>query len=133
MKRLMIIAAIMSLLGLVSCEKMSDNAIVGTWEATTFAYNMEGMNVSFDLDDMGIEMTMSFKRNGTGEIYMYAQGESEKDTFEYETIGNILYMYADGETEEIPYNVSKNVLTLTMSEGFIDDTEAKVQIKFKKK
>lgn len=132
MKKLMIIAAIMALLGLVSCEKLSNNAIVGTWEATTLAYDMGGMNLSFDLDEVGIEMTMTFKKNGTGEMYMYAEGESENDTFEYTTDGNMLYLTSYGETEAIPYSINKDIMTMTVSGDLLDE-EGDVKLTFKKK
>ena len=92
MKRLLMITAILSLLMFVSCEKFGGNAIVGTWKATTMEMNIEGITMSFGLEEMGAEMSFTFRKDGTGEAYMSAEGETDSMEFEYEAKGNILYM-----------------------------------------
>ena len=132
MKRLLMIAAILSLLMFVSCEKFGGNAIVGTWKATTMEMNIEGITMSFGLEEMGAEMSFTFRKDGTGEAYMSAEGETDSMEFEYEAKGNILYMDYEGDVEEIPYSISGKTMTMNLSEGFVDDYEAEVKLTLKK-
>lgn len=132
MKRLLMITAILSLLMFVSCEKFGGNAIVGTWKATTMEMNIEGITMSFGLEEMGAEMSFTFRKDGTGEAYMSAEGETDSMEFEYEAKGNILYMDYEGDVEEIPYSISGKTMTMNLSEGFVDDYEAEVKLTLKK-
>ncbi len=132
MKRLLMIAAILSLLMFVSCEKFGGNAIVGTWKATTMEMNIEGITMSFGLEEMGAEMSFTFRKDGTGEAYMSAEGETDSMEFEYEAKGNILYMDYEGDVEEIPYSISGKTMTMNLSEGFVDDYDAEVTLTLKK-
>lgn len=132
MKRLLMIAAILSLLMFVSCEKMGNNAIVGKWKATTMEMNIEGITMSFGLEEMGAEMSFTFRKDGTGEAYMSAEGETDSMEFEYEAKGNILYMDYEGDVEEIPYSISGKTMTMNLSEGFVDDYDAEVTLTLKK-
>ena len=126
------IAAILSLLMFVSCEKFGGNAIVGTWKATTMEMNIEGITMSFGLEEMGAEMSFTFRKDGTGEAYMSAEGETDSMEFEYEAKGNILYMDYEGYVEEIPYSISGKTMTMNLSEGFVDDYDAEVTLTLKK-
>ena len=126
------ITAILSLLMFVSCEKFGNNAIVGTWKATTMEMNVEGMSMSFELAEMGAEMSFTFRKDGTGEAYMSAEGETDSMEFEYEAKGNILYMDYEGDVEEIPYSISGKTMTMNLSEGFVDDYDAEVTLTLKK-
>ena len=132
MKRLLMITAILSLLMFVSCEKMGNNAIVGKWKATTMEMNIEGITMSFGLEEMGAEMSFTFRKDGTGEAYMSAEGETDSMEFEYEAKGNILYMDYEGDVEEIPYSISGKTMTMNLSEGFVDDYDAEVTLTLKK-
>ena len=132
MKRLLMITAILSLLMFVSCEKFGGNAIVGTWKATTMEMNIEGITMSFGLEEMGAEMSFTFRKDGTGEAYMSAEGETDSMEFEYEAKGNILYMDYEGDVEEIPYTISGKTMTMNLSEGFVDDYDAEVTLTLKK-
>ena len=132
MKRLLMITAILSLLMFVSCEKFGGNAIVGTWKATTMEMNIEGITMSFGLEEMGAEMSFTFRKDGTGEAYMSAEGETDSMAFEYEAKGNILYMDYEGDVEEIPYSISGKTMTMNLSEGFVDDYDAEVTLTLKK-
>lgn len=132
MKRLLMITAILSLLMFVSCEKFGGNAIVGTWKATTMEMNIEGITMSFGLEEMGAEMSFTFRKDGTGEAYMSAEGETDSMEFEYEAKGNILYMDYEGDVEEIPYSISGKTMTMNLSEGFVDDYDAEVTLTLKK-
>ena len=132
MKRLLMITAILSLLRFVSCEKFGGNAIVGTWKATTMEMNIEGITMSFGLEEMGAEMSFTFRKDGTGEAYMSAEGETDSMEFEYEAKGNILYMDYEGDVEEIPYTISGKTMTMNLSEGFVDDYDAEVTLTLKK-
>ena len=132
MKRLLMITAILSLLMFVSCEKFGGNAIVGTWKATTMEMNIEGITMSFGLEEMGAEMGFTFRKDGTGEAYMSAEGETDSMAFEYEAKGNILYMDYEGDVEEIPYSISGKTMTMNLSEGFVDDYDAEVTLTLKK-
>lgn len=132
MKRLFFIAAILSLLCLVSCEQLGNNAIVGSWKATTMEMNVEGVNMSVGLEEFGASIVFTFEKDGTGEAFLSMEGETDSEWFEYETKGNTLYIDFDGYVEEIPYSISKNTMTMTLGEGFVDDYETEVKLTLKK-
>ena len=58
MKRF-ILAAIVALVGLVSCEKELADAIVGTWEATSVEMTVEGVKLEIDVEEAGLEMSFT--------------------------------------------------------------------------
>ena len=132
MKRLFVIAAIMSLFCLVSCEKTGNNVLVGTWKATTMEMNIEGIDMNFELSELGASIDFTFEKDGTGETFMSMEGETKSESFEYEAKNNILYIDFDGFVEKIPYSISNNTMTMTLEEGFIDDFETEVRLRLKK-
>ena len=81
MKKLIIaLAAIAAVIGLASCEKDPSKAIIGTWEATTVEMTIEGMKMEMDIEEMGANISFTFKKDGTG-IASFAE-DGEKALFD---------------------------------------------------
>jgi hypothetical protein len=94
--------------------------------------NVEGVNMSVGLEEFGASIVFTFEKDGTGEAFLSMEGETDSEWFEYETKGNTLYIDFDGYVEEIPYSISKNTMTMTLGEGFVDDYETEVKLTLKK-
>jgi hypothetical protein len=132
MKRFLILTALMAVLGLTSCEKEPSKAIVGTWEATTVEMSISGMKMEMDLAEMGSEMKITFKDNGTATITGTSEGESMNLDFSYSVEGNTLIMEAEGDLAEIPITIEKDHMTWTMDGAMLDEPGANIVIHFEK-
>ena len=132
MKRFLILTALMAVLGLTSCEKEPSKAIVGTWEATTVEMNISGMKMEMDITEMGSEMKITFKDNGTATITETSEGESMSMDFSYSVEGNTLILEAEGDLTEIPITIEKNHMTWTMDGEMLDEPGANIVIHFEK-
>ena len=132
MKRFLILTALMAVLGLTSCEKEPSKAIVGTWEATTVEMNISGMKMEMDITEMGSEMKITFKDNGTATITETSEGESMSMDFSYSVEGNTLILEAEGDLAEIPITIEKDHMTWTMDGEMLDEPDANIVIHFEK-
>ena len=132
MKRFLILTALMAVLGLTSCEKEPSKAIVGTWEATTVEMNISGMKMEMDITEMGSEMKITFKDNGTATITETSEGESMSMDFSYSVEGNTLILEAEGDLTEIPITIEKDHMTWTMDGEMLDEPGANIVIHFEK-
>ena len=132
MKRFLILTALMAVLGLTSCEKEPSKAIVGTWEATTVEMSISGMKMEMDITEMGSEMKITFKDNGTATITETSEGESMSMDFSYSVEGNTLILEAEGDLAEIPITIEKDHMTLTMDGEMLDEPGANIVIHFEK-
>ena len=132
MKRFLILTAIMAVLGLTSCEKEPSKAIVGTWEATTVEMSISGMKMEMDITEMGSEMKITFKDNGTATITETSEGESMSMDFSYSVEGNTLILEAEGDLAEIPITIEKDHMTWTMDGEMLDEPGANIVIHFEK-
>lgn len=134
MKRF-ILAAIVAVIGFVSCEKDNANSIVGTWEAASVQMEMEGMDMTVDLKQMGVNMEITFEKNGTAKVTESMEGESYTETFDYTYSGGMLTITSEGESISIPATISGNVLTLTADGDLLDEEEfyGTVRINFERK
>lgn len=132
MKRFLILTALMAVLGLTSCEKEPSKAIVGTWEATTVEMNISGMKMEMDITEMGSEMKITFKDNGTATITETSEGESMSMDFSYSVEGNTLILEAEGDLAEIPITIEKDHMTWTMDGEMLDEPGANIVIHFEK-
>ena len=132
MKRFLILTALMAVLGLTSCEKEPSKAIVGTWEATTVEMNISGMKIEMDITEMGSEMKITFKDNGTATITETSEGESISMDFSYSVEGNTLILEAEGDLAEIPITIEKDHMTWTMDGEMLDEPGANIVIHFEK-
>ena len=132
MKRFLILTALMAVLGLTSCEKEPSKAIVGTWEATTVEMSISGMKMEMDITEMGSEMKITFKDNGTATITGTSEGESMNLDFSYSVEGNTLIMEAEGDLAEIPITIEKDHMTWTMDGEMLDEPGANIVIHFEK-
>ena len=132
MKKFLILTALMAVLGLTSCEKEPSKAIVGTWEATTVEMNISGMKMEMDITEMGSEMKITFKDNGTATITETSEGESMSMDFSYSVEGNTLILEAEGDLTEIPITIEKDHMTWTMDGEMLDEPGANIVIHFEK-
>ncbi len=132
MKKFLILTALMAVLGLTSCEKEPSKAIVGTWEATTVEMSISGMKMEMDISEMGSEMKITFKDNGTATITETSEGESISMDFSYSVEGNTLIMEAEGDLAEIPITIEKDHMTWTMDGEMLDEPGANIVIHFEK-
>ena len=132
MKKFLIMTALMAVLGLTSCEKEPSKAIVGTWEATTVEMNISGMKMEMDITEMGSEMKITFKDNGTATITETSEGESMSMDFSYSVEGNTLILEAEGDLAEIPITIEKDHMTWTMDGEMLDEPGANIVIHFEK-
>lgn len=132
MKRFLILTALMAVLGLTSCEKEPSKAIVGTWEATTVEMSISGMKMEMDITEMGSEMKITFKDNGTATITETSEGESMSMDFSYSVEGNTLILEAEGDLAEIPITIEKDHMTWTMDGEMLDEPGANIVIHFEK-
>ena len=97
MKRF-ILAATVALVGLVSCEKELADAIVGTWEATSVEMTVEGVKMEIDIEEAGLELSFTFKSNGTASVTEKTDGESFTESFDYYVEDGMLYLTLFGDT-----------------------------------
>ena len=132
MKRFLILTALMAVLGLTSCEKEPSKAIVGTWEATTVEMSISGMKMEMDITEMGSEMKITFKDNGTATITETSEGESMSMDFSYSVEGNTLILEAEGDLAEIPITIEKDHMTWAMDGEMLDEPGANIVIHFEK-
>lgn len=109
MKRF-ILAAIVAVIGFVSCEKDNANSIVGTWEATSLHMNIEGIDMTIDINEetTGGTIEMTFKKDGTATLSEIVDGESYSGTCDYTYTDNILTLSQEGESISIPATISGN-------------------------
>ena len=122
----------MAVLGLTSCEKEPSKAIVGTWEATTVEMNISGIKMEMDITEMGSEMKITFKDNGTATITETSEEESISMDFSYSVEGNTLILEAEGDLAEIPITIEKDHMTWTMDGEMLDEPGANIVIHFEK-
>ncbi len=98
----MIMAAMVSLFALTSCEKEPTELIVGTWKVVSMSMSYEGMTMDMDPAEMGVDYTMTFKADGTITIMVSAEGESQTANGTYSVASNgdtmTLTMTAEGES-----------------------------------
>ena len=132
MKRFLILTALMAVLGLTSCEKEPSKAIVETWDATTVEMSISGMKMEMDITEMGSEMKITFKDNGTATITETSEGESMSMDFSYSVEGNTLILEAEGDLAEIPITIEKDHMTWTMDGEMLDEPGANIVIHFEK-
>ena len=121
MKRLIsALAVIAAVLSFTSCEKDSENSIVGTWYATTAEISMDGVKMEVDISERGGDIEFTFKKDGTGYITTYDDEGSETSNLTYSVSGNMLTLTADGETHSFPFSITENHMTLTLGEEFFE-------------
>lgn len=120
----MIMAAMVSLFALTSCEKEPTELIVGTWKVVSMSISYEGMTMDMDPAAMGMDYTMIFKADGTITIILSAEGESEAANGTYSVASNgdtkTLTMTADGESTTSTI-VQLDDTTLVIDQEIIED------------
>ena len=132
MKRFFLLTAVLAVMGLSSCEKDSSKAIIGTWEAVKMETVVAGINMSVNMDEVGMKMEFTFNEDGSGSIYLESEGIGERTPFEYSVNGNTLMVTGDGETEGIPISLDKDIMILEINGEILGEGNAKVKVHFQK-
>ena len=134
MKRLLMLAAsVIAALGLTSCEPEMSRAIVGTWEATSVEATIEGINLSFDLEEMGVGITFMFKDDGTGVVTEKEEGQTISMNFDYSIEDGLLTLDIEGDVQSIPATIDGKKMTLILDGEMLDEPGMKVKVHFTKK
>jgi hypothetical protein len=115
MKRFFILTALMTVLGLSSCEKEPAKAIIGTWEAIQIESNILGVNMTYNMTDLNTRMELTFKEDGTGTILTESDKKSERTTFEYSVNGDQLSLTEEGSSSGIPVSFDNKNMTMVLS------------------
>lgn len=132
MKKFLLLAATV-LIGLTSCEKDDASAIIGTWEAVSIEMKADGIKLDLDIKEAGVEMTFTFKADGTGTLTEVAQGESITDGFNYSVGDGMLTIDYDGEAQSIPITIDGNEMTMVFDGEMLDEPGASITMHFKRK
>ncbi len=134
MKRILL-AAIAVVLCVVSCQKDSVNKIIGTWEGSTIEMSMEGLNMNVDLKEVGMDITLNFKKDGTGTVTETYDGDDVTESFEYSYDGETLSLTEEGVTMGVPAEISGKTLTIKINGKLIDEEafDGEVILHFNKK
>ena len=121
----MIMAAVVSLFALTSCEKEPTELIVGTWKVVSMSINYEGVTMDMDPAEMGVDYTMTFKADGTITIMVSAEeGEPQTANGTYSVASNgdtmTLTMTAEGESNTSTI-ARLDDTTLVIDQDFVED------------
>ena len=100
----MLVAALVSLFALTSCEKEPAELIVGKWTMIEMCVSYDGITLNLNPSEMGMNVSYTFKADGTGYAYESDAYESAEATFTYMVLTSgdkqILSMTVDGETSK---------------------------------
>ncbi|MBP3383357.1 MAG: lipocalin family protein [Tidjanibacter sp.] len=98
----MMVAALVSLFALTSCEKDPAELIVGKWTVTSVSFTVDGVTQEKNPIEEGVGATYTFKADGTGETTEEIGDEKMSYTFTYSvfTSGDkqILGITLEGDT-----------------------------------
>jgi len=98
----MMVAALVSLFALTSCEKDPAELIVGKWTVTSVSFTVDGVTQEKTPMEEGVAATYTFKADGTGETIEEIGENRNGFTFTYSvfTSGDkqILGITVDGDT-----------------------------------
>lgn len=131
MKRIFIISAIMTLLGLTSCSK-PEKAIVGEWEATKMEMNIAGIVTSLDMNKAGMDLLFTFDKDGKGSFIIKRGEDSASNPFEYSVNENTLTLIQKNDETEIPVFIDGKQMTLELSGDFLGMESGTFKVYFTK-
>lgn len=98
----MMVAALVSLFALTSCEKEPAELIVGKWTVTAVSLSYGGVSMDIDPSETGMDASYTFNADGTGYAYEADADESAEAAFTYMVLNSgdkqILSMTIEGET-----------------------------------
>lgn len=110
----MIMAAMVSLFALTSCEKEPAELIVGNWKVTAMSINYDGVTMDMDPAEMGVDYTMTFKADGTITVMVSV------DEGEPQTINGTYSVASNGDTKTLTMTTEGESVTSTIVT--LDDT-----------
>lgn len=98
----MMVATLVSLFALTSCEKEPAELIVGKWTVTAVSLSYGGVSMDIDPSETGMDASYTFNADGTGYAYEADADESAEAAFTYMVLTSgdkqILSMTIEGET-----------------------------------
>lgn len=98
----MMVAALVSLFALTSCEKEPAELIVGKWTVTAVSLGYGGITMDIDPSETGMDASYTFNADGTGYAYEADADWSTEAAFTYMVLTSgdkqILSMTIEGET-----------------------------------
>jgi hypothetical protein len=111
----------------VSCEKSSEELIIGKWEVKTLNLKMYINNVfedeateNYDAE----EMVLEFLEGGTGKEY---EDGTLNDTFEWSIDGDVLTItFPDDDPMVVTFSVDKDKLVFSMEDSSTDSESGDV-------
>lgn len=99
----MMVAAIVSLFALTSCEKKPTELIVGKWTVTSMNISHDGFSIDINPSEVGSNVTYTFRADGTGYNASVDAKVVEESAFTYMMLTNgdkqILSITVEGATE----------------------------------
>lgn len=115
MKKFFIMSVLAAIFGLTSCTGEGDE-IIGTWEAEKLSMTADnGMVVEVPLAQAGMELEMTFKKNGEGYMEMTSEGEQISGSFTYTLNGTRLTMNSEGELNTFPVSIVGDNMTFELT------------------
>lgn len=118
----MIMAAMVSLFALTSCEKEPTELIVGTWKVVSMSMSYEGTTMDMDPAEMGVDYTMTFKADGTMTIMVSAEER------EPQTANGTYSVASNGDTMTLTMTAEGESATSTIAR--LDDTTLVIDQEF---
>ena len=119
MKKFLIISVLAAIFGLTSCTGEGDE-IVGTWDATKMSMKVEGVNMTVDIAETGMDLELTFKGNGRGTWTMSDNSGSQGFDFDYTLNGTRLTISAEGESFSFPITITGDYMTMEFSKDMLD-------------
>ena len=119
MKKFLIISVLAAIFGLTSCTGEGDE-IVGTWDATKMSMKVEGVNLTVDIAETGMDLELTFKGNGRGTWTMSDNSGSQGFDFDYTLNGTRLTISAEGESFSFPITITGDYMTMEFSKDMLD-------------
>ena len=121
----MIMAAMVSLFALTSCEKEPTELIVGTWKVVSMSMSYEGVTMDMDPAEMGVDYTMTFRADGTITVMVSAEGgepQTANGTYSVASNGDTMTLTMTAEGESTTSTIAQlDDTTLVIDQDIVED------------
>lgn len=130
----MMVAAIVSLFALTSCEKEPAELIVGKWTMTEMNVSYGDVSLDIKPSDRGMDVTYTFNADGTGYIALIDAEVNDVSAFTYTMLSSgdkqILSITVDGATEDFDILTLDDKNLVMYSEEIEDGQTLKTKMTF---
>jgi hypothetical protein len=105
----MMVAALVSLFALTSCEKEPVDLIVGSWNLSTVKISMQGVTMDVDPSELyGINPTYTFAANGILTMTYEDEGELLSESYNYSVVdGDPAQLIIISDGESMPHTIKQ--------------------------